>query len=145
MKPLTELRLQPHWSCSALRAFLGCPFKWACRYVYGADAEFTPVASAFGWVFHQAVLAARVQAKSIVQAQDYFSELWLEHCRHTRPQVNFEGEGKDPDSLNVTGRKMLAVLWDKRNPEERIVATNQVFSVQFGGCRRECPCQALDR
>ena len=66
------------------------------------EPEFTSVALAFGWVFHQAVLFASTH-EDAGEIQDYFSECWQQHCQHTRPQVNFEGEGKDPDSLNDTG------------------------------------------
>ena len=67
-KNLEQLRSGLHFSASALKSFLMCPWKFKLQYVEGAVPEFRPSAMVLGRAVHQA-LAVRLEPQALRGSQ----------------------------------------------------------------------------
>ena len=99
---LAQLKEQPHYSYSAISAYLNCQLLYYYRYVEKRAAERTPAALPFGTAFHsamseQARAAQRGELVKPSKLKDIFTEYFKANIAGS-PEVVFK-EGDNMDSL----------------------------------------------
>ena len=126
---LKQLRTGLHFSASALKSFLMCPWKFRLQYVEGAVPEFRPSAMVLGRAVHQALAEYHLA----VQAKRPCPETRV--LEHLDAAMDSEGKGKIPirfkdgeglDGLRKTGKGLVEV-YVKQAEFRKIVAIEQPF------------------
>lgn len=107
---LAQLKEQPHYSYSAISAYLNCQLFYYYRYIEKRAAERTPAALPFGTAFHSAMSeqARAAQKGELVkpsELKDIFAEYFKANIAGS-PEVVFK-EGDDMDSLIGLAGAML--------------------------------------
>ena len=107
---LSQLKNQPHYSYSAISAYLNCQLLYYYRYVEKRDPERTPAALPFGSAFHSAMGEQAQAARKgyLINAhdlKDIFSEYFKAFTADS-PGIVFK-EGDDMDSLVGLAGRML--------------------------------------
>lgn len=121
--------LPPRTSASQLQAFVMCPRKFACRYVYHLEPEFrstslvlgSVVHSTLGWWFEER-LAERTP--TIADAHRILSYDLLAEI--TDVKVRWKGE--TPESLEAEAARLLTMYLSKYG-EEEVVAAEVPFEI----------------
>ncbi len=99
---LSQLKEQPHYSYSAISAYLNCQLLYYYRYIEKRTAERTPAALPFGTAFHSAMSeqAHAAQKGELIkppELKDIFAEYFKANIAGS-PEIVFK-EGDDMDSL----------------------------------------------
>lgn len=113
VKPtLAQLRSGLHFSASALKTYLQCPWKFKLHYVEGVQPEFRPSGMVLGGAVHQALAQYHlaVMGKESFDADQLmkaFDDV-LDRALDQAVPVQFK-KGEDPEALGGTGRGLLEV------------------------------------
>ena len=139
---LDSLRQRPHWSFSQINGLVNhCSLKWAFRYAYDEEPEFTPSALVFGSVFHQALSFAcgrRASAKEVTAEEcgDVFADLFTDNVKESEPVVKFN-DGEAADAMIAQGRQMIGAWFGGTDPDEEILSIGVLFSVPLTDRHRQ--------
>ncbi|HBC87044.1 MAG TPA: PD-(D/E)XK nuclease family protein [Lentisphaeria bacterium] len=132
--PIPENYLKaPHFSCSRLSKFLNCSLQWAFQYHYRIEREHTPLSLVFGGAFHTAATWIAVKKKDgrridAAEAEDFFSERFLEECRGSE---NLTFGDCDENGCDTMGRSMVACLMENWPQDEIVIDAGVPFRVML--------------
>ncbi len=130
---LTELRSGLHFSASALRTFLTCPWKFRLQYVQGVVPEFRPAAMILGRAVHQAIAlhhrALQVQAKLPIAEIQAELDSALETETRAEVPIRFKA-GESLDVLRQVGRDVVELYCRQAKPKQ-ILAVEQPFRARL--------------
>ena len=136
MTTLHDYRQRPHWSYSSLNQLLNiCSLQWFFQRIEQLPQPFTPLSLAFGSAYHRVMecVALSRQDGSIPSepdTRDLFSEVWK---RQVAEDGNIAfGEKADAESCAGQGMDMCAEYLKQIDPDEEVVAVNEVFAVPVG-------------
>ena len=124
---IAQLRSRLHFSASALKTFLQCPWKFRLQYVEGAPPEFRPAAMVLGRAVHVA-LATHHRALQdgqpipLSELQDQADAALDREARAELP-IRFK-DGEDIDSLRTIGRQLVEVYQQEARPRRIIEVEN---------------------
>lgn len=139
MTALSEYRDRPHWSYSSLNQVLNiCSLQFFFERIEKLPKPFTPVALAFGSVFHRVLEFVALnrmdgQVPPPEVTRDLFHDLWSREQEEGPP---IEADEEEPDKLAEQGAGLVAVYLKQIDPEERVVGLNQAFAVPIGKSER---------
>ena len=136
MRALPVLREQLHVSVSQLKTYLTCPRKYELSYVRGLEPAFTPLALAFGSVFHTAlayyyrVLQKSKRSPPLEAVIQVFSDEWKAAANRPFP-LQDEDDEEPVDHLD-RAVKMLTVFYSTvASSRMTVEAVELAFSVEL--------------
>ncbi len=135
-----ELRQQPHWSFSSLNQILNiCSQQYAFRKVEQLEQEFVSVDLIFGKAFHKALTyfydalkEGEVLHQSTVGI--YFEAQFLTALGLSTVKVAMSEE-KDQQFYGELGKKMLELVVNERDPEDKVIGTDVAIKVDIPGSK----------
>jgi len=133
MGTLNDYRDRPHWSYSAVNQFFNiCSLQFAFQRIYKIHPAFTPVALAFGSVFHRVAewMFLTLKEGKIPEAKsasDLFNELW-QRQQAENDNIRFDEE-ITAETCAIQGRDLVACLAANIDPTEKVLAVNMPFAV----------------
>ena len=109
---IAQLKSRLHFSASALKTYLQCPWKFKLQYVQGARPEFRPSGMVLGRAVHAALARYHL---ALMNEQPFgadaligtFEEVLDRELGQEMPVQFKDGEG--PASMGETGRSLLEV------------------------------------
>ena len=137
---LSSYRDRPHWSYSSLNQLLNlCSLQWFFEKVERIPKPFTPVAIAFGGVYHRVmefIALSRMEQKLPTESdtRDLFHDLWKREGEDGPPLE--KDEEITPDEVAAQGAELVVAYLKQIEPEERVVNMNEVFAVPVGDSER---------
>lgn len=137
---LSDLREREHLSYSAINQFFNiCSLQWALQRVYEIKPAFTPVTLSFGSTFHRVMeyLGSIRQEGAMPKKQDacdLFQDLWSRQVAEDN-DIKFDEE-ITKDTCSQQGKDMVECVVDNIDPEEELVAVNEVFAVPIPGIEK---------
>ena len=134
MSTIQDLRTERerYWSQSRVGLFLMCSLKYAFSYVYRAQAEFTPLALAFGSSVHRTLemMAHSRMDGSLMPAEDcreLFAEIWRRQLKEDN-DIRY-GDGQDSESCMAQGQAIVGVFHANSDPEEEVLRVSEAMAV----------------
>ncbi len=130
---ISQLRSRLHFSASALKTYLQCPWKFKLQYVQGARPEFRPSGMVLGRAVHQALARYHL---AVMNEEPFgsdsligtFEEVLDRELGQEIP-VQFK-DTEDPASVGETGRSLLEV-YHREASFSRIVDVERPFRVSL--------------
>ncbi len=132
-KNLAPLRSRLHFSASALKTFLMCPWKFKLHYVEGASPEFRPSALILGKAVHEAIALFHraLQVEKPVPLGEIRDEFDTAIKTETAGDVPVQfRKGETIDSLRQVGLGLVELYCHEAKPK-RILAVEQPFSAKL--------------
>jgi putative RecB family exonuclease len=135
MKKMTiqELRSGLHFSASALRCFLQCPWKFKLQYVEGALPAFKPSALVLGKAVHHAIAIHHnaLKAGKTMPAEELLGHFNSSMESETQGDIPIQyKKGEHFDKLSELGRGLVELYQQEARPQ-RIVAVEQPFQAKL--------------
>jgi CRISPR/Cas system-associated exonuclease Cas4 (RecB family) len=132
---LSDLRALPHVSVSQLKTFLQCPRKYRYQYIDRLEAEFRPIALAFGTAWHEAIGHWLVHSfsennMSREKVRALFCDTLKAGVNQPGPPVLFEDQENLEQVLDL-GRRMLDVFFEKVTLPEAVLGVEVPFVLEL--------------
>jgi Holliday junction resolvase-like predicted endonuclease len=133
MATLNDYRDRAHWSYSALNQFTNiCSLQFAFDRIYRMEKTFTPVSLSFGSAFHRAmewIHLLRKEGKSPQECEvrDLFRDIWSRQVQEDT-KIRFDEEISEA-TCSAQGADLVAAYLNQADPEEQVLAVNEVFAV----------------
>ena len=140
MTGLMEYRARPHWSYSSLNQLLNlCSLQWFFDKVERLPRPFTPIALAMGSTYHRVMefIASQRMPGTLPSEADtraLFHEVW-ERNGKVGPPLEKDDEQTPEDCANQ-GAELAVAYLKQLDPQERVIAVNEVFTVPVGSSDR---------
>ena len=128
-QPIESLRAGKHFSASALKSFLTCPWKFKLQYVDAAVPENRPSALVLGKAVHEALAVHHHAVKDgrTILPEEIVGRFDAAFDAHLPGEVPLQFKnGDDADKLRTTGRRLVEVYL-KEAQLGRVVAVEQPF------------------
>jgi putative RecB family exonuclease len=133
---LQDLRSIPHISVSQLKTFLSCPRKYRLQYTDRIEAEFRPIALAFGTAWHHTIAAHLLpevegQYLSRDEIQTLFRDTLVEEVNADGPPVLFDDDEQHIGQSIALGLQMLDEFVLRVPRPDRVLDVERAFILEL--------------
>lgn len=136
MPTLNDYRDREHHSFSSINQFVNiCSLQYAFQRIYRVPKAFSPVSLVFGSIFHRVMEWVSLSRKETTvkpgDASTLFIDLWNRGI-HEEDNIKYDEDLK-PNDYAQQGSDIVACAVQHLDPEEQVIAVNEVFAVPIVG------------